>query len=120
MQHSRGSPVWSLVECRQESGGVPLGRRGKLALQREAAAAEAAAEARTRSKREREADAARGPPPDPLRSFRLPQPLLPDLLTVWELLQMLAPVLQAGTLQRSLVQIDFVTRLSSVHCEMTP
>ncbi|CAL8466956.1 g6492 [Coccomyxa elongata] len=74
-----------------ETGGTPLGRRGKLALQREAAAAEAAAEARTRSKREREADAARGPPPEPARSFRLPQPLLPDLLTVWELLQMLAP-----------------------------
>lgn len=91
-----------LVKCGQETGGTPLGRRGKLALQREAAAAEAAAEARTRSKREREADAARGPPPDPARSFRLPQPLLPDLLTVWELLQIMAPVLQAGFIPRAI------------------
>lgn len=66
------------------------GRKGKLALQRE----EAAAEERSRSKRERAADAERGPPPELTRSFRLPQQLLPDLLTVWELLQTLAPVLQ--------------------------
>lgn len=71
-----------------------MGRKGKLAAQREAAAAEAAEELRSRSKRERAADIERGPPPEPTRSFRLPQQLLPDLLTIWELLQTLAPVLQ--------------------------
>ena len=86
----------SIMCCHKgvENGGTPLGRKGKLAAAREAAAVEAAAEQRGRSKRERAADAERGAPPEPTRSFRLPQQLLPDLLAVWELLQTLAPVLQ--------------------------
>lgn len=86
---------------------MPLTRKEKLALRRaeareqrlaeeEAAALERQAEARSRSERERAADAERGAPPQPARSFRLPQALLPELLAVWELLQILAPVLQAS------------------------
>lgn len=86
-------------------GDVPLTRKEKLALRRaeareqraleeQAAERERQAEARSRSERERAADAERGAPPEPSRSFRLPQSLLPDLLAVWELLQILAPILQ--------------------------
>ena len=40
----------------------------------------------------------RGPAPEPARSFRLPQQLVPDLLMLWELLQTLAPTLQVHLL----------------------
>ena len=40
-----------------------------------------------KAKREREAVKARGPPPPSCRAFRLPMALVPDLLMVWELVQ---------------------------------
>ena len=52
------------------------------------------AEAAERAQRDRAASEQRGPAPEPARSFRLPQQLLPDLLVLWELLQTLAPTLQ--------------------------
>jgi hypothetical protein len=94
-----------MVHQATANGNVVLSRKEKLALRRaeareqraleeEAAALERQADARSRSARERAADAERGAPPQPARSFRLPQTLLPDLLAAWELLQILAPVLQ--------------------------
>ena len=41
----------------------------------------------SKAQRDREADARRGPPPPPKRNFRAPTALLPDVITVWELLQ---------------------------------
>lgn len=52
------------------------------------------AEATERAEHDRAAAEARGPAPEPARSFRLPQQLIPDLLVLWELLQTLAPTLQ--------------------------
>ena len=54
----------------------------------------AQAEAAERAERDRVAAEERGPAPEPARSFRLPQQLVPDLLVLWELLQTLAPTLQ--------------------------
>ena len=54
------------------------------------------AEAAERAERDRMAAEERGPAPEPARSFRLPQQLLPDLLVLWELLQTLAPTLQVS------------------------
>ena len=39
----------------------------------------------SKAQRDRDSDAARGPPPTPQRSFRTPAALLPDIITVWEL-----------------------------------
>ena len=52
------------------------------------------AEAAECAEHDRAAAEERGPAPEPVRSFRLPQQLVPDLLVLWELLQTLAPTLQ--------------------------
>ena len=44
------------------------------------------AEAAERAEHDRAAAEERGPAPEPARSFRLPQQLIPDLLVLWELL----------------------------------
>ncbi|KAK9821217.1 hypothetical protein WJX81_001314 [Elliptochloris bilobata] len=81
--------------------------REAAAAARALAAAERAEEARlaveerkaatkARVKREREAIVARGPPPQASQALRLPADLLPELLTVWELLATLASLLQVA------------------------
>ena len=47
---------------------------------------------RERAKREREVVKARGPPPPPTRWFRAPQACIGDLLSTWELLCLLTPL----------------------------
>ncbi|KAK9803241.1 hypothetical protein WJX73_008882 [Symbiochloris irregularis] len=68
--------------------------RAAEAQAREEAAKEKAIQIKAKAKREREAVKARGDPPPPCRAFRLPPHLVPDLLMVWELLQVLAPLTQ--------------------------
>ncbi len=88
---------------RQGRKRVSSAARAEAAVERAAAAREAAAEraaaAKARARREREALLARGPPPPPTRTPRLPPWLLPDLLTAWQLLMALAPLLQARALR---------------------
>ena len=81
---------------RPEEDGLTARQRSKAEEDRRAAelAAQQAAGARLpkmkgpgRAKRERDADAARGPVPAPCRAFRASTGLVPDLITVWELLQ---------------------------------
>ncbi|KAK9824407.1 hypothetical protein WJX72_010057 [[Myrmecia] bisecta] len=52
------------------------------------------AETRIRVKRERAANEARGPPPEPTRSFRASMDRVPDLIMTWELCQALGQLLQ--------------------------
>jgi hypothetical protein len=49
------------------------------------AAAASGAKKISKAQRDRDSDASRGPPPAPERSFRAPAALLPDIITVWEL-----------------------------------
>ncbi len=90
-------------EARRTAREAAAAARAEAAVERAAAAREAAAEraaaAKARARREREALLARGPPPPPTRTPRLPPWLLPDLLTAWQLLMALAPLLQARALR---------------------
>ena len=53
--------------------------------------------AQAKAKREKEAVALRGEPPPPNRAFRLPMRLVPDLVMVWQLLQVLPPQLRPAS-----------------------
>ena len=70
-------------------------KKAKLAAEAAAAAAKLAAGKKvSKAQRDREADAKRGSPPPPKRTFRAPQALVPDIITVWELLHVGHPRLQ--------------------------
>lgn len=61
--------------------------KARLAAEAAAAASKLPGAKRvSKAQRDREADAKRGPPPTPKRSFRAPPALVPDIITVWELL----------------------------------
>ncbi len=45
---------------------------------------------RARQWREQAANAARGPPPEPFRDFRVPADMLPEVMAMWDLLQVRA------------------------------
>lgn len=67
-------------------------RTKELSARKARIAAEAVSEPRpgvkkeSRAARERDADVARGNPPEPSHSTRVPPALQPDLIMVWELL----------------------------------